>query len=147
VNVKLIPFRDLPEELVEFNRERVKGHLSQAIFELMETHGLTRTQFADLLDKGKSRVTQLLSGCENLSADTLADILLVFGRTPYLTLGTDPHQIRFPVDEGAKDVSQGEAVTTPMDIWLNSGPFPLTAQGAQTSTTLPALANIAVGGF
>jgi transcriptional regulator with XRE-family HTH domain len=99
VNATPTPIRELPEELVEFNRERVKGHLSQAIYELMEGHDLSRTELADLLDVGKSRVTQLLSGCENLSAETLADILLVFGRTPYLTLGTDPHEIRFPVDE------------------------------------------------
>lgn len=91
----------IPEELVEFNRERVRGHLAQALFELMESYGLNRTQLAALLDVGKSRVTQLLSGCENLSAETLADILLVFGRTPYLTLGTNPHEIRFPVDEGS----------------------------------------------
>ncbi|MFN0132208.1 MAG: helix-turn-helix domain-containing protein [Phycisphaerales bacterium] len=98
----LVRINELPEELVAFNRERVKNHLSQAIFELMEGHGLSRTEFAALLGKGKSRVTQLLSGCENLSADTLADILLIFGRTPYLTLGVDPYEIRFPVDEADK---------------------------------------------
>ena len=63
-----------------------------------------------MLGVTKGRVSHILSGGRNLGADTLADILLVLGRTPHLTMGTDFDEIRFPVDEHSGDRQEDEFV-------------------------------------
>jgi len=97
--MKRIRLADIPESLVEFSRERYKSELAQGIFDLMETQGVKRSQLAELLDVDKSRITHLLTGSENLGAETIADVFLVLGRAAHLTLGTDLETVRMPVDE------------------------------------------------
>lgn len=99
--MNLTPLKEIPDSLVLFNRERYKGELAQGIYELMRLHGINRKRLADLMGVGKSRISHILSGDRNLGADSLADILLILGRTPHLTLGTDFDEIRLPVDEAA----------------------------------------------
>ncbi|MCK6477460.1 MAG: helix-turn-helix transcriptional regulator [Phycisphaerales bacterium] len=102
------PLKDIDEALVERNRELYKAELSQGIFEAMEREGVTRSQLAELMGfASKSRVTHILSGEENLGAETLADILLVLGRSPHLVMGTDVGEMRLPVDEGTTGASEG----------------------------------------
>lgn len=96
----LIPLSEIPDSLVFFNRERYKGEIAQAILELMRKHKVNRKKLAELLGVGKSRISHVLSGDKNLGAETLADILLVLGRTPHLVLATDFDEIRLPIDEG-----------------------------------------------
>ena len=98
----LIPFKKFSKSLVEFNRTRYRNELAQGIFDAMESSNVNRTELAKLLGVNKTRFSYLLSGSKNVTADTLADILLVLGRTPHLTMGTDIESIRFPVDEVQK---------------------------------------------
>ncbi|MCC7406755.1 MAG: helix-turn-helix transcriptional regulator [Phycisphaeraceae bacterium] len=99
----LVPLREIDESLVEFNRERYRNELAQGIFEIMRKNRIARTKLADLLGVNKSRISHILSGSKNLQADTLADVLLVLGRTPHLVLATDFDEVRFPVDEGSRE--------------------------------------------
>lgn len=104
------PLSDFPEELREYNRERFKSHIAQGIYDLMQRHDVSRSRLASLLGVQKSRITELLSGCQNLEAASIADVYLIFGRTPYLRLGLNPKEIRLPEDEGAR---QETVVTGP----------------------------------
>jgi len=94
------PLKQIDESLVEFNRIRYKNELAQGIYDLMQTQAVNHTALAGLLGVEKSRISHILSGDKNLQADTLADVLLVLGRTPHLILASDFDEIRFPVDEG-----------------------------------------------
>jgi len=106
----------ISESLIEFNRERYRNELAQGVFELMRSQGVRRSELADMLGVERSRISHILSGSKNLQADTLADILLVLGRTPHLTLSDDFEEIRFPVDElltrhTSSGVTQGDGPT------------------------------------
>jgi transcriptional regulator with XRE-family HTH domain len=104
------PLHEVPESLVEFNRERVKNEFAQGIYELMRLHKVNRTQLAALLGVQKSLISRMLSGGHNFRIETLADVYLVLGRTPHLVLGTDFEAIRFPVDEAGEE--QARTITS-----------------------------------
>ena len=110
--MKPTPLNLIDEDLVEFNRIRYRNELAHGIYELMKTQGVNRTKLAELLGVQKSRVTHFLTGEKNLQADTLADILLVLGRTPHLVLATDFDAVRFAADEGIESQNQSATATT-----------------------------------
>ena len=100
--MKPTPLTGFSEYAREFGRERYKSELAQGVFDLMHLHGINRSQLADLLGVTKGRVSQMLSGSANLRAESIADVFLVFGRAPHLTLGTNLDEVRFPLDEGSE---------------------------------------------
>jgi transcriptional regulator with XRE-family HTH domain len=97
--MSITPLKDIPEWTLAFCRERYRTELSEAISDLMEREKIRRVQLAELLGKDKSWITRVLSGTENLGADTLVDILLVLGRAPHLTMDDDFEGVRFATDE------------------------------------------------
>lgn len=97
--MKRTKISEMDEFFIEFNRARYRGELSQAIYELMRKNRVKRSELADMLGVSRSRISHLLSGHKNIKADTLADALLVLGRTPHVTLSTHFDEIRFPIDE------------------------------------------------
>lgn len=106
------PLNLIDEDLVEFNRIRYRNELANGIFELMVRRKVNRKKLAELLGVQKSRVTHILTGEKNLQADTLADVLLVLGRTPHLSLGVDFDSVRFALDEGLESQNQSEIIVT-----------------------------------
>ena len=97
--VGLTPLKNIDEELVEFNRARIKEEVSNSIYDLMVRYGVKRTELADLMDTFKSRISLMLSGDQNFQIETLADVFLVLGRAVHITLGADATELRLPVDE------------------------------------------------
>lgn len=96
-----IQYCAIPEEILLDNRERFKGEIAQAIYQLMCEQNVTRSRLAKMLGCSRSRITHMLSGeKDNFQADTIADVFLILGRAAHLTLGTDPEEFRLPVDEG-----------------------------------------------
>lgn len=94
-----VALKDIPEWVLEFSLARYRNELSQAIHDLMTRHRLKRVQLAALLGVDKSRITQMLSGEENLGADTLVQVLLVLGRAPHLLMASDIMAVRRAEDE------------------------------------------------
>ena len=122
------PLNLIDEALVEFNRIRYRNELAHGIYELMVRRKVTRTRLAELLGVQKSRVSHVLTGERNLQADTLADILLVLGRTPHLVMADDFDEIRFAVDEcQARDTSSDGTDDYDMDV--SPFPFPRVTTG------------------
>jgi transcriptional regulator with XRE-family HTH domain len=81
------PISEFAQFRILFNRERYRQELAEGIYRLMQRSGVNRTQLAALLGVTKGRVSQVLSGDDNLQADTIADICLVLGRAAHLSLG------------------------------------------------------------
>jgi len=92
----------ISEAFIYFSHTRLKEEVSQGIYDLMLRQDITRTRLAEMLDVDKSRITQILSGEQNLQLETMADIFLVLGRTVHITLGDNPDEYRIPKDEVAK---------------------------------------------
>lgn len=98
--MELRPLSEFSEWTIEANRARYREELAYGIYSLMVHQKVNRTKLAELMGyESKSRVTHILSGEKNLQADTLADVLLVLGRTPHLVMANDFDEVRFPVDE------------------------------------------------
>jgi transcriptional regulator with XRE-family HTH domain len=112
---------DIPESLRYFNRERYKSEVAQAIFMLMRRHGVSRRELAELLGVSKGRVSQVLSGDHNFTLETLADWLLVLGRTPHVLLATDFDTIRQPVDEFETSYQSSDGLST-YDVVTSESP-------------------------
>lgn len=111
--MKIKPINEYSEWTIEANRARYREELALGIYNLMVRQKVNRTALAKLMGfESKSRITHILSGEKNLQADTLADILLVLGRTPHLVLATDFDAIRFAVDEGIEAQNQSEIAFT-----------------------------------
>ena len=70
--MKPTPLSELPESLVLFNRIRYKNELAQGIYDLMRSQRVNRKGLADLLGVNKSRISHMLSGEQNLGAETMA---------------------------------------------------------------------------
>lgn len=98
---QLTPLRELPEALVEYNRARYREELSQAVFDLMGTRGVTTEGLGKLLDFNPNAVRGVMGGGADFECDTVADIFLVLGRAPHVILGVDLEELRSTVDEGA----------------------------------------------
>lgn len=96
---KLKRLSEIDEELVEFNRARIKEEVSNGIYDLMVRTDVTRTELAKLIGTYKSRISLMLNGEQNFQIETLADIFLVLGRAVHFTLGADTNELRLLVDE------------------------------------------------
>jgi transcriptional regulator with XRE-family HTH domain len=63
------------------NQERAILELTEAICDIMERDGVTRSELARWLGKSKGYVTQLLGGRANMTIRTISDIFTALGRT------------------------------------------------------------------
>lgn len=82
-----------------FNRQRLKSEVAEAIFDLLEESGTTKSQFAKIIGTSKSHVTQMLGGSRNFTLDSLADIFLALGRSAHVSLGTSHDQPQPIIDD------------------------------------------------
>ncbi len=71
--------------------------VTEQIWERMQSLGLKKQDLADKLDKGKSHVTQLLSGSRNMTLRTLSDIATALDCEVKITIG-DGSTMQNPVD-------------------------------------------------
>lgn len=62
-------------------RERVLVEATEAIGEVMDRLGMTRTALAQRLDVTPANITQILSGTRNLTLGTLSDVFVALGRS------------------------------------------------------------------
>lgn len=85
----------------QYSRARLREEVTQAIYDLMTSQGLTRSEYAALTGKKKSYISRVLAGVQNLELDTVSDLFEALNRYPHLTLGTNPNEMRLAVDEGA----------------------------------------------
>jgi transcriptional regulator with XRE-family HTH domain len=69
-----------PEGMRLWQQERVILEVTERICELMEEQGINRSQLADLLDKSRAYITQILRGNANLTLRSISDIYLALGR-------------------------------------------------------------------
>lgn len=90
---------EIDEELVEYNRARIKEEVSNGIYDLMVRTDVNRTELSKLIGTFKSRISLMLNGEQNFQIETLADIFLVLGRAVHFTLGADTNELRLLVDE------------------------------------------------
>lgn len=90
---------DIDEFDILYNRERYRQEIAEGIYRLMLRQNVSREHLKELLGVSKGRVSQILSGDENLRADTVADIFLALGRVSHLAIGVDFEGVRVPVDE------------------------------------------------
>lgn len=71
------------------NKNRVFEHIVTLFVEEAERRGITKKQIADLLKKDTGLITRWLSGPNNLTLDTISDLLLALGAE------MDYHPVRF----------------------------------------------------
>jgi hypothetical protein len=68
-----------------WQQERTILEATERICELMEKRNVNRVQLAEMIDKHKSRVSQLLDGTANMTLRTLSDIYFALGRAVKIT--------------------------------------------------------------
>lgn len=94
---------DSPMTLDEYtrlsNRARFLEEASHGIYVLLERNGKSRSWLAKRLGRSRAFVTKILEGSHNFTLETLADVYLALGKSAHLTLGSDPDELRLPVDE------------------------------------------------
>jgi transcriptional regulator with XRE-family HTH domain len=88
--------KDLPEDAVEFSRARYRNEIAHAIYEQMKAKKVGREHLAALMGWHHDRIKQILAGEENVRAETLADIMLVLGCAPRITLDGDIDTVKLP---------------------------------------------------
>ncbi|MFO0448891.1 MAG: helix-turn-helix domain-containing protein [Pseudomonadota bacterium] len=72
---------ETPEGARLMERERVLVDATEAIGEVMDRLGMTRTALAEKLDVTPANITQILSGTRNLTLGTLSDVFVALGRS------------------------------------------------------------------
>ncbi len=85
----LTPLDELPESLIEYNRARYREEMSEAVFDLMRKQGVSREQLGKLFGCRKRTIHKILSGDADFRCDYVADLFLVLGRAPHLSLSSD----------------------------------------------------------
>lgn len=123
--LEILPLRD--REVFYFrqrNKNRVFEKIITLFVEEAERRGVTKKQIADLLKKDTALITRWLSGPNNLTLDTISDILLALGAE------MDYHAVRF-------DDRQTQNYFHPLMGLCPQERFRVTATGADV-VTLPA---------
>jgi transcriptional regulator with XRE-family HTH domain len=62
-------------------QERLKGLVADALAQALQQTGMTKAEFAKSLGVSQARVSQILSGAENLTLESLASVSLPLGLT------------------------------------------------------------------
>ena len=91
-----------PEEAKAFNRARVKLEAATGVIELMDSEDVNQADLARRIGKSRSFVSKILSGEQNLTLETLADLYHALGRSVHFTLTDnerDPGAVRNPKTE------------------------------------------------
>ena len=81
------------------NRARFLEEATHGIYALLETNGKNRSWLARRLGKSRAFVSKILEGSHNFTLETLADVYLALGKSAHLTLGSDPEELRLPINE------------------------------------------------
>jgi transcriptional regulator with XRE-family HTH domain len=84
--------------------ERVVFEAMEAIAELMQSQGVSRSQLAERLGKSAAFVTKLLSGENNFTLRTLADVYFALGRSVHVTHAPVGDRVRVSVAADMRNV-------------------------------------------
>ena len=120
-----------PEDMADFQRERVMLDATETVCRLMQEQGVSRAELASRLGKSRAHVTQLLSGRTNMTLRTLSDVLCALGRSLRigdgpLSLGAEVVSPTFVVAGWARVQPRAIIVASPAVSDENGGgrPFP-----------------------
>jgi transcriptional regulator with XRE-family HTH domain len=72
---------DDPGEMQIFQQERLVVEITELMCKAMKESGVKRGQLAEMLNKSKGRITQILNGETNLTLRTVADVFTALGKT------------------------------------------------------------------
>jgi hypothetical protein len=70
-----------PEDMREFQQEKVILDTTELISRLMDVQRVSKTELASRLGKTKGYITQLLDGRTNMTLRTISDVLFALGRS------------------------------------------------------------------
>lgn len=81
VSPKLAELLAVPENRVEFERERSVGRFVVGIEEAMANQGVSKTHLAEKTQRSVQAVSRALQGRQNLTIGTMVDLAVALGKT------------------------------------------------------------------
>jgi antitoxin component HigA of HigAB toxin-antitoxin module len=116
---------DNPENAKLVAQELLITEVTEAIWEVMENAGITKSELASRMGATKGYVSQVLNGARNMTLRTLSDICFALGRQPQIRVEARPQQADWQTCTSGR-VAIGPAklryqstgnVIYPMDHW------------------------------
>jgi len=81
-------------------QEKLILETTEMVLDHMDKNGISKTELAERMGKGKSHITQLLNGSRNMTLRSLSDISCAIGFTPHVQLRDSLIENDWQVDAG-----------------------------------------------